>query len=242
MLVLEDVSYHADSRVILDGISLRVCERRTGIVGLNGSGKTTLARLVCGLIKPTNGRITVNGVDVARDRRAALNLVGLVFQNPDHQIIFPTVEEEISFGLTQKGLSKAAAADLSHSTLAGFGRRDWADRPVASLSQGQRHLVCIMAVAAMQPSLLVLDEPFSGPDIPTIRQLHRQLNCLDAAQILITHDLQYLQDHERVIWLDNGRIRGDGTPGQVLAEFTEEIDRMSDTDAFAEFTSPNTVS
>ena len=241
-LILEDVSYHVDSWTVLDGISLRVRERRSGIVGLNGSGKTTLARLICGLVKPTCGRITINGIDVASDRRAALGLVGLVFQNPDHQIIFPTVEEEISFGLVQKGLSKAEAAELSLETLAGFGRRNWAGRPVASLSQGQRHLVCIMAVAAMRPSLLVLDEPFSGPDIPTIRQLHRQLDRLDVAQILITHDLQYLQDHERVIWLDKGRVRGDGTPGRVLAEFTEEIDRMSNIDAFAEFSGQNPVS
>ena len=236
-----DVSYARDGQLIIDRLSFRSTERRIGVVGLNGSGKTTLARLVCGLIKPTGGEVLINGSDVAKDRRAALGLVGIVFQNPDHQIIFPTVQEELSFGLTQAGLTQQDAADRALEVLGEFGRRDWAGRAVQALSQGQRHLVCIMAVMAMGPSLIVLDEPFSGPDVPTVRQLHRQLNKLRVSQLLITHDLQYLNEFGRIIWLDRGRIRRDGPPEAVLREFSAEIDKLSELDALSGFTDQHPV-
>ena len=238
----ENVSYGKDETPIIDRISFQFSERRVGIVGLNGSGKTTLARLVCGLIKPTGGRVVINGSNVTEDRRSALELVGMVFQNPDHQIIFPTVQEEIAFGLTQKGLRQSEANGRALKILDEFGRTDWAERAIQTLSQGQRHLVCIMAVMAMRPSLLVLDEPFSGPDTPTVRQLHRQLDMLEVSQLLITHDLQYLEAFERVIWIDRGHIRKDGPAGPVLDEFSAEIDRLSDLDAFTDLTDQDTLS
>lgn len=231
-----DVSYARDGQLIVDRLSFRSTERRIGVVGLNGSGKTTLARLVCGLIKPTGGEVLLNGSNVAKDRKTALGVVGIVFQNPDHQIIFPTVQEELSFGLTQAGLTQQDAADRALGVLEEFGRRGWAGRAVQTLSQGQRHLVCIMAVMAMRPSLIVLDEPFSGPDVPTVRQLHRQLNELRVSQLLITHDLQYLDEFERIFWMDRGRIRRDGPPEAVLREFSAEIDKLSELDALAGFT------
>ena len=236
-----DVSYVRDGQLIVDRLSFRSTERRIGVVGLNGSGKTTLARLVCGLIKPTGGEVLINGSNVAKDRRAALGLVGIVFQNPDHQIIFPTVQEELSFGLTQSGLTQQEAADRALEVLEEFGRRSWAGRAIQTLSQGQRHLVCIMAVMAMRPSLIVLDEPFSGPDVPTVRQLHRQLNELPVSQLLITHDLQYLDRFERIIWLNRGRIRRNGPPAAVLSEFSAEIDKLSGLDALAGFTDQHPV-
>ena len=236
-----DVSYVRDGQLIVDRLSFRSTERRIGVVGLNGSGKTTLARLTCGLIKPTDGEVLINGSNVAKDRRAALGLVGIVFQNPDHQIIFPTVQEEIAFGLTQTGLPKADANGRALEVLGEFGRRDWAERAVQTLSQGQRHLVCIMAVMAMRPSLMVLDEPFSGPDVPTVRQLHRQLNELRVSQLLITHDLQYLDGFERIIWMDRGCVRRDGPPEAVLREFSAEIDKLGELDAFAGFTDQDPV-
>ncbi len=240
-LEFRDVSYERDNTVIIDRMSLLITQRRVGVVGLNGSGKTTLARLVCGLIAPTQGRILLNGTNIAEDRKRALGLTGIVFQNPDHQIIFPTVQEEIAFGLTQMGQSKAEAAGSTLAVLEEFGRTEWAGRAVHTLSQGQRHLVCIMAVMAMNPSLVVLDEPFSGPDVPTIRQLHRQLEKLDVAQLLITHDMQYLEGFERVIWMDQGRIREDGPADRVLNEFSAEIERMSSLDAFTDFTDQDSV-
>ena len=231
--VLSGVTLSIDDRCVIDNATATLSERRIGVVGRNGSGKSTLARLVCGLIKPTAGTVTVGGVDVARDRKAAIRTVGLVFQNPDRQIIFPTVEEEVAFGLGQRGLSKGEARSRARGVLARFGREEWAERPVHGLSQGQRHLVCILSVIAMEPALVVLDEPFTGPDLPTVKRLHRFLKSLDVSQMLITHDTDALEDFERVIWLEQGRIHRDGPPADVLGEYREEMNRLGDIDDFS---------
>lgn len=230
---LSEVSLEIEGRFVIDGISATLREGRIGVVGRNGSGKSTLARLVCGLIKPTAGTVTVDGVDVARDRKAAIRTVGLVFQNPDRQIIFPTVGEEVAFGLTQQGLSKDEASARARGVLARFGKEEWAERPVHELSQGQRHLVCILSVVAMEPAMMVLDEPFTGPDLPTVKQLHRFLESLDVSQMLITHDTVALEGFERIIWLEQGRIHRDGPPGEVLGEYREEMNRLGDIDDFS---------
>ena len=101
LIHLENVSYAPDGVQVLRGVSIQATERRIGVVGRNGSGKTSLARVMSGLITPDEGEVLIDGVDAARDRKAALGRVGILFQNPDHQINFPTVEEEIAFGLTQ---------------------------------------------------------------------------------------------------------------------------------------------
>ena len=229
-VALTDVTVARGGREILAGLTLALTERRIGVVGRNGSGKSTLARAICGLIEPAEGRITVAGVDVVRDRKAAIGAVGILFQNPDHQIIFPTVEEEIAFGLTQQGETREAARDGAQAMLARFGRADWADRAVHTLSQGQRHLVCLMAVLAMEPATIVLDEPFAGLDIPTTRALNRHLEALDQQLLHITHDPATLAGYDRVLWLEEGRVAGDGPAGEVLAAFTAAMEEMGEAD------------
>ncbi len=218
-VVLDAATVARQGRRILGPLTLALTEPRIGVVGRNGSGKSTLARLMCGLIAPDSGTAQVYGTDIARDRKAAIRAVGLLFQNPDHQIIFPTVGEEVAFGLTQLGASKAAAREGAHAALARFGKRHWAERSVHTLSQGQRHLVCLMAVLAMAPRLIVLDEPFAGLDIPTTRALNRYLDGLEQQIILITHDPPMLGGVNRVIWLERGDVAGDGPPGHVLPAF-----------------------
>ena len=106
---ITDVSYQINDTAILRSVSFQSVAKRIAILGRNGSGKSTLSRLICGLDRPNQGVIRVNDIDVYKDRRAALNTVGMIFQNPDHQIIFPTVIEEMVFGLTQMGVDKPAA-------------------------------------------------------------------------------------------------------------------------------------
>ncbi|MGB4910459.1 MAG: ATP-binding cassette domain-containing protein, partial [Tabrizicola sp.] len=96
-------------RLVLDGLTLRLTESRIGVLGRNGSGKTTLLRLIAGLIAPDAGTVRVEGADPFRDRKATLAALGILFQNPDHQILFPTVEEELAFGLAQQGISQPEA-------------------------------------------------------------------------------------------------------------------------------------
>ncbi|WP_392663499.1 energy-coupling factor ABC transporter ATP-binding protein [Amaricoccus sp. B4] len=231
---LEGVSLAKGGRAIFEGLTLALSERRIGLVGRNGSGKSQLARLVCGLVLPDAGTVRVAGVDVGRDRRRAIDTVGILFQNPDHQIIFPTVEEEIAFGLSQQGRGRRDAQAGARDILARFGRADWAERPVQTLSQGQRHLVCLMAVIAMAPRLVVLDEPFAGLDLPTTMRLSRHLDGLEAAVLHISHDLAALEGYERVIWLEGGRIAADGPPEAVLPAYRSEMERLGGADDLAD--------
>jgi len=136
------ISYSIGESVLINDISLQSSHRRIGVIGRNGSGKSTLARLLCGLIEPSTGSIHIDGVDVAHDRHKAIRTVGMLFQNPDHQIIFPTVEEELQFGLNQLGLKKEQARQAVVESLQQFGIQDWGKKSVSTLSQGQRHLVC----------------------------------------------------------------------------------------------------
>ncbi|WJS87004.1 ABC transporter ATP-binding protein [Paracoccus sp. TOH] len=227
---LEDLGYEVAGRVILSGLTLRSSARRIGVVGRNGSGKSTLARLLAGLLAPSRGTLRVEGIDVQADRKAALATVGILFQNPEHQIIFPRVQEEIAFGLRQQGRSKSEAAAEALRVLALFDKAGWKDAPIQSLSQGQKHLVCMMAVLAMRPRLLILDEPFAGLDIPTKMQLGRHLDRCAIRLLHISHDPGDLRGYDEVHWLDRGRLVASGAADLVLPRFTAEMIRQGGLD------------
>ncbi len=201
---------------------------RVGVIGRNGSGKSTLARILAGLISPNSGSIRINGKNLADFDRQALCEIGMLFQNPDHQIIFPTVIEEIAFGLLQLGHSKTEASDMAKSTLDRFQVRHWEDTAISALSQGQKHLVCLMAVIAMTPRILILDEPFAGLDIPTRAQLIRYLNYYHGTLVVVTHHPDDLTDFEHLIWLDQGRVHAAGSVENVLPQYIDQMNRLGD--------------
>ncbi len=235
-LSLANVGYSVDGFKILSELSFQTASHRVGIVGRNGSGKSTLARLLAGLIAPTEGRIEVNGRNLAKDRKAALGEIGILFQNPDYQIIFPTVEEEISFGLRQLGNSKAKAKTKALETLAVFSKSHWADAHISRLSHGQKHLVCLMSVVAMKPKAIILDEPFTGLDIPTKAQLNRYLAQYDGTLIHISHDPEDLQRYDHILWMERGGIARAGEPGDVLAAYTAEMNALGGLDDISDLT------
>ena len=226
IISLNAVRLVLDGKTVIDDVSLEIKEHRVGIIGFNGSGKSTLARLMTGLISPSSGIVMLDDINPCKERQKAICKVGMVFQNPDHQIIFPTVLEEMTFGLTNLGMDKHESRTHSLELLARFGLEELHDRPVHYLSQGQRHLVCLLAVLAMNPNVLILDEPFTGPDTPTVRRLFRLLSCITQAVILITHDTHMLEGFDRVIWLNEGRIYRDGPAADVLKEFNREVERI----------------
>lgn len=221
-------------KVLLSDVTLALRESRIGIVGRNGSGKTTLLRLIAGLAAPTSGSVTVDGIDPARDRRAMLGRLGILFQNPDHQILFPTVAEELAFGLIQQGQDRAAAADTVRAALAAEGRAHWAEAPTATLSHGQKQWLCLMAVLLMRPATILLDEPFSGLDLPMQARLSRRLAALPQRLVTVSHDPAALADCERVVWIDGGRVMADGAAGDVLPAFRAEMVRLGGDDADAD--------
>ncbi len=211
------------SRSILCDLDAQLNDRRIGIVGRNGSGKSTLARCLCGLIKPTSGRVQIDDIDIYADRKGAIQKIGILFQNPDHQIIYPTVGEEIDFGLRQIGHTAPQAREKTRQMLARFGTLDWIDRQTASLSQGQKQLLCLMSILAMEPDVIVLDEPFSGLDIPTRRILGETFQSLPQTLIHITHDPEAIETYDQVLWLDAGQIHHIGLPSQVLPRFMDAM-------------------
>jgi len=221
-------------RIVLEPLTLRLSEARIGILGRNGSGKTTLLRLMAGLIAPESGSVRVDGVDPFSDRKATLTALGILFQNPDHQILFPTVEEELAFGLVQQGLPPAEAGERVKALLTAEGRAHWAKAPVTTLSQGQRHYLCLLAILLMKPRTILLDEPLAGLDLPTQARLARRFAGLPQRLITITHDPAMLATADRVLWLEAGRVMADGAPDQVIPAFTAEMDRIGLCDADAD--------
>jgi biotin transport system ATP-binding protein len=228
---IASASVRLGGRLVLDSLNLRLTEARIGILGRNGSGKTTLLRLVAGLIAPQSGTVRVDGFDPYTDRKAALGGIGILFQNPDHQILFPTVEEELAFGLAQQGQSQAKALAHANAALQADGRAHWAKAPVTSLSQGQRHYLCLLSVLLMAPRTILLDEPLAGLDLPTQARLARRFAALPQRLVTISHDPAAVQDCDRVIWLEAGHIAGDGPPGTVIPAFTAEMARIGTSDA-----------
>ena len=228
-LTLTNATFSAAGKPILHPLTLTLSEPRIGIIGQNGSGKTTLLRLLAGLISPTTGSVRVGQTDPAKDRKAALTQIGILFQNPDHQILFPTVEEELAFGLTQQNHPgpAQAVADL----LKQENRTHWAKAATHTLSQGQRHYLCLLAILLMNPQTLLLDEPFAGLDLPTQTRLKRRLNALPQQIITITHDPDAVTNADRILWLDQGRLRADGPPATVLPMFIAEMVRLGASDA-----------
>jgi biotin transport system ATP-binding protein len=227
---LQNLELTLQGKPILKGLTLDLTERRIGIVGRNGSGKTSLLRVMAGLVAPTAGSITVAG-HPPTDRKRLLGQLGILFQNPDHQILFPTVGEELAFGLIQQGATRAEAEARVMAALAAEGRADWLRRATHTLSQGQRQSICLMAVLLMEPAWILLDEPFAALDLPTASRLARRLGGLAPHLITITHDPATVETADRILWLEAGRLRADGPPESVLPAFRAEMALLGAQDA-----------
>ena len=224
-LVLHQVSLTRGDQLALDGLSLSIEEKRVGIIGPNGSGKSSLLRLAHGLALPDRGSVETVGLDTARHRKELPARVGFLFQNPDQQIIFPTVLEEIAFGFEERGLSRKEASRKAGDWLDRFERGAWAPRAVHELSAGEKQLVCLIAVLALEPSLVLLDEPFASLDLTSRLAFADYLRRLRQPVVMASHDLDFLMDFDRILWLENGHLERDGPPAAVLPTYRAEAYR-----------------
>jgi cobalt/nickel transport system ATP-binding protein len=211
LIGLSGVSFHYEAgRPVLAGLALRLKRgERIGLVGANGSGKTSLLHLLVGLLHPTAGEVAVFGQPrrTERDFRDVRRRVGLVFQDPEDQLFCPTVAEDVAFGPLNLGKDEAEAMEIVHTALGQLGLEDLADRITYRLSFGQKKLVSIAAVLAMQPEVLLLDEPDVGLDEDHENQLVRVLNDLPLTMLIVSHHQAFLERvTERCLVLGGGRL------------------------------------
>ena len=198
----------------LDGVDLEVAAgERVAVLGPNGAGKTTLMLHLNGLLAG-EGELDVAGVRDARELRAA---VGLVFQDPDDQLFMPTVAEDVAFGPLNLGVEDVR--ERVSSALAAVRMEHVAGRAPHQLSLGQRRRVAIATVLAMQPRLLVLDEPSANLDPRARRELLEVLDAVDRTMLVVTHDLPFAARLcERAVLLSGGRIVADRPCAELLSD------------------------
>lgn len=220
VLRLEAVTLARGGRPVFHGLTLTLGERRIGLIGDNGAGKSSLLRLLCGLEAPGHGRVRT---DDAQGQPLDARDIGVMFQNADEQIIFPTVEEDLAFSLTARGTTRREATAAARAFLAERGLAHWAGRAVGTLSQGQRQHVCWLALQIAQPRVLLLDEPFASLDLPGQARLQREIDRAPQQLLLSTHLLDHVRGFERVLWLDAGRLRADGSGEAVCAAYEAEV-------------------
>ena len=220
---IRDVSLTRGSTTVFSGLNLQLEEQRIGLIGDNGSGKSSLFRLLCGLDVPQTGTVTVRGLPAHSISAQHPGLVGMMFQNPDEQIIFPTVEEELALGLSPRGISRREALVQARAFLESRRLGPWATRTVGSLSQGQRQHVCWLALVIASPALLLLDEPFASLDLPGQALLEAEIARAPQQVVVSTHLLNHVRHFNRVIWLDHGQVRADGPGLEVCAAYEADV-------------------
>jgi len=215
-----DFSY-PDGTVALMGIDLHIHRgERVALLGPNGAGKTTLILHMNGIHRAQTGTVTVSGLPVTPTNLLEIRRrVGLVFQDPDDQLFMPTVQEDVEFGPRNLGLTGVELEQRVATALAALEVGDLADRAPNHLSFGQKRRVSMAGVMAMEPEILVLDEPTSNLDPASRLDLTHALIRLDVTQLIVTHDLLYaLEVCPRSVIIDSGRIVADGSTGEILAD------------------------
>lgn len=182
---------------------------RVGLVAPNGSGKTTLFHVIMGLLKPTRGNIALFGRPVATetDFAATRRRIGLLFQDADDQLFSPTVLEDVAFGPLNLGKDREEAVAIAQKTLARLGLSGFEDRVTFRLSGGEKRLVSLATILAMEPEVLLLDEPTTGLDDHTRHTLTHVIGELDLAYVLISHNARFLsRTTDKTYSMEDGRI------------------------------------
>jgi energy-coupling factor transport system ATP-binding protein len=224
-LRLEGVGFvYPDGTRALDGLDLAIASgERVAVVGQNGSGKSTMVRHLDGLLRPTEGRVLHDGVDIADQRVAALAArVGIVFQNPDRQIFAGKVRAEVEFGPRILGRSPGEATAAATEAIAAIGLTDQIDANPYDLGYSNRKLLTVASILAMATDVVILDEPTTGQDargVARIQQVIAELSAEGRTVITISHNMRFVADSfARVVVMGAGRVVLDGPPAEVFAE------------------------
>ncbi len=233
MIKVKDLYFSYDGKkYVLKNINLMIRDKELVIImGSNGAGKTTLIKHLNGLLKPSKGKILVNGNNTTERTVAELSrIVGLVFQNPDHQLFAETVEEEIRFGLKNLKLDEDEIEKRVESVLREFNLEEYRDRVPFSLSGGERKKVTIASVVAMDTPVIVLDEPTMGQDYRQKRKLVDMIEKLRGngkTVIVVSHDVEFIMELKgRVVVMADGEVIAQGDKKEILKE-TDLLEKAS---------------
>lgn len=218
-------SYKEDAPPVIDGMELKIEKGTfTAIIGHNGSGKSTLAKLLCGLLIPTGGSVTVDGMPT-NDEKMQYDIrkkCGMVFQNPDNQIVASVVEEDVAFAPENLGVPPAEIRHRVNSVLKAVGMEEYAKHSTYKLSGGQKQRVAIAGILAMEPECIFFDEATAMLDPAGQRDIIASMKMLNREKamtvVAITHHMNEAVEADRVIVLNHGKIYADGTPLQVFSD------------------------
>ncbi len=210
------VDNRPEPKFLLQDVSLELTEQRIGVIGANGSGKSTLLRMINGLVQPTSGAVSVDGADSVRAVRAVRRQVGFVFTDPLSQLVMPTGREDVELSLRRPVRNGAERRRLAEAALERLGLLPLADQSIYELSGGERQLMALAAVLAVNPAVLVLDEPSTLLDLRNRELLRRTLSGLDQQIVMSTHDLDLALEMDRVLVVEAGRVMFDGGPAAAV--------------------------
>ena len=210
LLELRNISYcFPNQPAVIKNCSFSIDREKTGLIGANGCGKTTLLLLMVGLLTPNEGTLLFNGevVKNRNDYRLLRKSVGFLFQNSNDQLFSPTVIEDVAFGPLNLGCSADEARGVARTVLTNLGLKNFEDRVTHRLSGGEKKLVALATILAMKPRLLLLDEPTNNLDPKTRNQLMEILRDLDLAQIIISHDWDFLEATTKTLYtIEHGHL------------------------------------
>lgn len=221
MIEVEQVTHRFGDRQVLSDVSVTLDERRIAVIGANGSGKSTFARLLNGLQLPTRGRVLVDGADTRRQGREVRRRVGFGFQNPDNQIVFPVVSEDLAFGLRHLGLPADEVERRIDDVLERYGLAHLRDASTYRLSGGEKQLIALAGVLLTEPDYVVLDEPLTLLDLRNKRRVAQVIAALPQTVVAVSHDLEFLGGFDRALVFDDGRVVVDDVPQAAVRAYVE---------------------
>lgn len=223
MLEFDDVNLVRNDQKILHNLNVTTSEHRIGVIGANGSGKSSFARLLNGLLVPTDGSAKILGHDVNQSTKEVRRQVGFVFQNPDNQIVYPVVSEDIELGLKGMNIPKAERKAKVEEILSRFNLLHLKDRSVHMLSGGEKQMIALSSVLIMQPKMIVFDEPTTLLDLRNRNVVASTIMALEQYVVLVTHDLELLSVFDRVLVFDEGQIAADDSPKEAIAWYKRKM-------------------
>lgn len=232
-VIVKDLSYVYSPKTpfesrALDHINLEIQDGEfVGIIGHTGSGKSTLVQLICGLIRPTEGTVIIDGMDIFAkdaDKKKLRSTVGMVFQYPEYQLFEETVEKDIAFGPTKAGISGYELAERVKEAmeLVGMDYEKYKDRSPFELSGGQKRKAAIAGVLAMRPRVLIMDEPIAGLDPigrDNLMDLVKALNDRGTTILMISHNMDGMAEYvSKIVAMRDGKVVAQGRPEEIFSK------------------------